>query len=75
MPHKEALTKFNQEDLNDSQQSQSLINTEMSLMRKAVLQNRIPLGISLLCREAPVLLSKENVNVFMPEEFSMYHLY
>lgn len=45
MPHREALTKFNQEDLNDSQQSQSLINTEMSLMRKAVLQNRMALDI------------------------------
>lgn len=45
MAHTEALTKFTQQTLTDSQQSLSLMNTEMSLMEKAVLQNRIALGI------------------------------
>lgn len=36
----EALSKFTQQAMNDSQQSISLLNTKMSLMRKTVLQNR-----------------------------------
>lgn len=41
----EALTEFTQQDLNDSWQSLSLLNTEMSPIRKAVLQNKMDLGI------------------------------
>lgn len=43
--HTEALSKFIQQALNDSQQSLSLPNTEMSLMRKTVFQNRMALDI------------------------------
>ena len=38
--HTGALTKFTQQTLNNSQQSLSLLNTEISLKRKAVLQSR-----------------------------------
>ena len=43
--HMESLTKFTQGALNDSQAGIALLNTEMSLMRKAVLQNRMALDI------------------------------
>lgn len=41
----EVLPELTQWALNDSQQSLSLLNTEMSLMRKAVLHNRMTLAI------------------------------
>lgn len=41
----EAFTKFTQQALNDSWQNLSLLNTEMSLMRKAVFQNWMALDI------------------------------
>ena len=41
MAHTQAVTKFTQKTLNDSHQSLSLLNSEMSLLRKAVLQNRV----------------------------------
>ena len=41
----EALTEFTQQDLSDNQQNLSLLNTGMSLMGKAVLQNRMALDI------------------------------
>ena len=44
--HIEALTKFTQQALNDSQAGIALLNTEMSLMRRAVLQNRMALDIT-----------------------------
>lgn len=43
--HIEAFTKFTQQALNDSWQNLSLLNTEMSLMRKAVFQNWMALDI------------------------------
>lgn len=43
--HIETLTKFTQKPLNDSNQAISLLNSEVSVMRKAVLQNRIALDI------------------------------
>ena len=41
----EILTKFTQQAFNESQQSLSLVNTELSLMTKAVLQNSVALDI------------------------------
>lgn len=41
----ETLTKFTQETLSDSWQSLFLPNTELSLMRKVVLQIRMALDI------------------------------
>ena len=43
--HVETLTKFTQKPLNDSNQAISLLNSEVSVMRKAVLQNRMALDI------------------------------
>lgn len=43
--HVETLTKFTQKPLNDSNQAISLLNSEVSMMRKAVLQNRMALDI------------------------------
>ena len=43
--HTEALTKVTQQILNDSQQSLSLLNPKIFLMRKAVRQNRMALDM------------------------------
>lgn len=59
--HIEALTKFTQQALNDNQLSLSLLNTEMSLMRNVILQNRMAWTLSLPCKGAPLQLSKQNV--------------
>ena len=48
--HSEAFTKFTQQTLNDNQKSLLLLNTEMSLMEKPVLQNTIALDIISLAR-------------------------
>lgn len=45
MEHIETFTKFTQQALKEGQQNLSLLNTEMFLMRKAVLQNRIALDV------------------------------
>ena len=43
--HIEALAKFTQNTLNGSNQATSLLNSEVSMMRKAVLQNCMALDI------------------------------
>lgn len=43
--HIDALTKFIQEILNDNQQNLSLLNTEIALVRRTALQNRMASGI------------------------------
>ena len=43
--HIETLTKFTQKPLNDSNQAISLLYSEVSTMRKAVLQNQMALDI------------------------------
>lgn len=43
--HMEDLTKFTQEALNNSQAGIVSLNTEMPLMRRAVIQNRMALDI------------------------------
>ena len=43
--HTEALTNFSQKALNDSNQIISLVNSEITMMRKAVLQNHMALDI------------------------------
>lgn len=44
--HTEPLTNFTQQGFNDSRQSLSLVNTEMSPKNTAVLQNRMALDIT-----------------------------
>ena len=68
--HIEAFTKFTQQALNDSWQSLSLLNTKMSLMRKAVLQNRMYLDIFIASQGGTLPLSGQNVMSLL-----MYHLY
>ena len=43
--HFETLTNFSQKTLNDSNQIISLLNSEITMMRKAVLQNHMVLDI------------------------------
>lgn len=69
--HIEALTKFIQKTLSNSQQSLSLLNTEMSLMRRDVLQNRRALDITawqkgtcaIIQTECFVSIPNESVNM------------
>src|SRR3712207_9488828 len=48
--HMEALNKFTMKALNDTQHSLSLLDLDVSQMRKAVLQNRMEIGRA-SCRE------------------------
>ena len=43
--HIEALTKFTQKALNDSNQTINLLNSEVSMIRNAVLQNYMALDV------------------------------
>lgn len=43
--HIEALTKFTQQTLNDISQAISLLSSEVSMIRKGVLQNHMALNI------------------------------
>lgn len=45
MEHTDTFIKFTQQGLKEGQQNLSLLNTEMFLMRKAVLQNKIALDV------------------------------
>ena len=69
------LTKFTQQVLIDSWWSLSLLNTEMSLMRKAVLQNRTALDIITAFITISVPLSKQNVVCSYLMSLLLYHLY
>ena len=57
----EALTKFTHQALNDSWPSLSLLNTEISVMRKLSSKIGWPWTLLPLCKEAPEPLSKQNV--------------
>ena len=68
--HLEALTKFTQEALNDSQAGIALLNTEMSLMRKAVLQNRMALDILTASQGGTCTIIQTECCVFIPDNSS-----
>ena len=70
-----SLSKFTEQALHDSRQSLFLLNTEMSLMRKAVLQVGWPWTLLLPGKEAPVPLPKQNVVCSYLMSLQMYHLY
>lgn len=55
--HMDTLTKSTQQALKDSWQGLSLLNTEISLKRKAVLQNEMALTLLTPHQGAPVPLS------------------
>ena len=66
----EALTKFTQEALNDSQAGIALLNTEMSLMRRAVLQNRMALDILTASQGGTYTVIQTGCCAFIPDESS-----
>ena len=68
--HMEALTKFTQEALNDSQAGIALLNTEMPLMRRAVLQNRMALDILTASQGGTYTIVQTECCVFIPDESS-----
>lgn len=70
--HTEGLTMC---AISDSQQSLSLSNTEMSLMRKAVFQTEWPWMLLQSPKEAPVPLFKQNVVSLYLMRWLVYCLY
>ena len=73
--HIEVLTRFTKQTLRDSQQSLSLLNSEMSLMRKAVLQNRMDLDILPASQGDTCTVIQTECCVFIFVGLLMYHLY
>lgn len=70
--HMEAFTKFPQQASSDSQQSLSTLNTKMSLIKKAFLQNKMDLDIPttrqgcacpIIQRERCMFIPNKSVNV------------
>ena len=64
----EDLTKFTPQALNNSQQSLSSLNTEMSLIRKAVLQYRMALAIITACQGGTCAIIQSEWCVFIHDE-------
>lgn len=60
----ETLKKFIYQALSDSQQNVSLLNTEMSLLRKAVFQNRIVLNIITALQEGTYAITQTECQLF-----------
>lgn len=71
--HIESLSTFTQHSLKNSHQRLSLLNTEMSLMRKAVLQNWMALDIITASQGGTCAINKTECHVFM--SLLMWHLY
>ena len=71
--HTEALTKFTQEALNDSQQSLSLLSTEMSLTRNAALQKRMALDIITASQGGTYAIIQTEYCVLIPGESANIH--
>ena len=68
--HIEALTKFTQQALNDSNQDICLLSSEISMMRKAVLQNCIALNILKASQGGAYAIIHSECCVFIPDESS-----
>lgn len=68
--HIETLTKFTQKPLNDSNQAISLLNSEVSVMRKAVLQNRIALDILTASQGGTYAIIQTECCVYTPDKSS-----
>lgn len=66
--HIESLTKFTQQAFNDSQQSLSLLNTEMCLVRKAILQKRMALDVIAASQGGTCAVIQTGCCVFIPDE-------
>ena len=68
--HIEALIEFTQRALNDSNQAISLLNSEVSVMRKAVLQNRIALDILTASQGGTYAIIQTECCVYTPDKSS-----
>ena len=68
--HRQDLTKFTLQALNDSQVTRVLLNTEMSLMRIAVLQNRMALDILTASQGGTCAIIQTECCVFIPDQSS-----
>lgn len=66
--HKETFTKFTPKALNDSRQNFSLLKTEMSLMRKTVLQKRMALDIIIASQGGTFAIIQTECCMFVPDE-------
>ena len=68
--HIEALTKFIQKALNDSNQAIILLNSEVSLLRKAVLQNCMALVILTASQVGTCAVIQAECCVYLPDKSS-----
>ena len=68
--HIEALTKFIQKALNDSNQAIILLNSEVSLLRKAVLQNCMALVILTASQGCTCAIIQAECCVYLPHKSS-----
>ena len=66
----EALTNFSLKALNDSNQIISLLNSEITMMRKAVLQNRMALDILTASQGGNCAIIQIECCVYIPDESS-----
>ena len=68
--HTEALTTFTQQALNNSNQAISLLNFEVSMIRKAMLQNCMTLDILTASWGGTCAIIQTECCVFIPDESS-----
>ena len=68
--HIEALAKFTQQALNDCNEAVSLLNSEVSTMRKAVLQSRLALDILTASQGGTCAMIQTERRVLTPDESS-----
>nr|AEX32767.1 envelope protein syncytin-Car1 [Mephitis mephitis] len=67
MWHVESLTNYTTHALNDTMQALSLLNFEVALMRKAVLQNRMALDIITAAQGGTCAIIKTECCVYIPD--------
>nr|AEX32765.1 envelope protein syncytin-Car1 [Halichoerus grypus] len=65
--HIEALTNYTRHALNDTMHALSLLNSEVALMRKAVLQNRMALDIITAAQGGTCAIIKTECCVYIPD--------
>lgn len=65
--HIETLTKYTQKALNDTAQGISLLNFEVQMMRKAIIQNRMALDILTAAQGGTCAIIKVECCVYIPD--------